>query len=62
MADSVCLNNIEAISGIVASVVTVASMLSNIVPAPDQISNPVLKILSQILHFVAVDIVTAVKK
>lgn len=62
MADSVCLNNIEAISGIVASVVTVASMISNFIPAPENISNPFLKMLSQIVHFVAVDIVTAVKK
>lgn len=60
--DQVCLNNVEAVTGIIGAVVTVASMLSNFIPTPDKISNPVLKFLSQVVHFVAVDIVTAVKK
>lgn len=57
----ICVNSPEAWIGLVSMVVTGVSTIVNFVPAPDKIGNPVLKFLSRVLHFIAVDIVTAKK-
>lgn len=57
----VCINTSEHIVGIVGSVVLFVSMFTNMVPAPDKITNPVLRFISRVLHFASADIVTAVK-
>ena len=58
----VCINTPEYLMGLIGTVVIGASTLANFVPAPDKITNPVLKVFSRVLHFVAIDIITAAKK
>lgn len=58
----ICINSPAAVASLVAYGVVGASFLANLVPSPDEIKNPVAKFLSRVLHFVAVDIVTAAKK
>ncbi len=58
----ICINSPEYIAGIIGSIVVGASTLANFVPAPTKIEHPVLRVLSRILHFVAIDVTTAVKK
>lgn len=60
--DQICINNAGNIAALVAMAITAASGVANFVPAPNEISNPVGKFLSKALHFLAVDVVTAVKK
>lgn len=59
--ENICINTPESIGAIVGGVVLVASTISNFIPAPDKIGNPVAKLISRVVHFVAVDIVTAKK-
>ena len=58
----VCINTSESIVGLVAMVVAGATAVTNFVKSPDQYTNPVMKVISRIFHFVSGDIVTAVKK
>lgn len=60
--DQVCIAGVTEYAGIIGAIVTGASMLSNIVPSPDKAETSLGKIFSKIVHFIAVDIVTAVKK
>lgn len=58
--DQVCFNNIGSIAAYIGMAVTAASTVANFVPAPDKLSG-FAKLFSRILHFVAVDVVTAKK-
>lgn len=60
--DSVCLNSIEGYTGIATVIVTVASFAANFIPTPDKIDNKLLRALSRLVHWAAVDVVTATKK
>lgn len=57
-----CINTTENVVATVGSIVAGAATLANFVPAPDKITNPTLRAFSRLLHFVAVDVVTAVSK
>ena len=59
--DQICINSPENIAGAVASAVAVFNVIVNFVPDPDKLTNPVAKMASRILHFLAIDIVTAKK-
>lgn len=60
--NQVCVNHLPGgIFAVVVYVIAGVSALVNFVPAPDAISNPVGKAISRVLHFLAVDIVTAAK-
>lgn len=59
--DTVCITSPEYISGIVGSVVVGASTIANFIPAPDQITNPIFRSISRVIHFIALDIVTSKK-
>lgn len=58
--DQVCFNNIGSIAAYVGMVVTAASTVVNFVPEPDKLKGA-MKLFSRVLHFVAVDVVTAKK-
>lgn len=57
--ENICINSPEYITGIVGTIVIGASTIANFVPEPDKINNSFLRFLSRVIHFVAVDIVTA---
>ncbi len=59
--ESICFTSTESIAAVVGMVVTGASALANFIPAPDKISNKALRVVSRVVHFVAVDITTAAK-
>lgn len=59
--DQICLHTTGGIVGIVTSVIAGVAFLNNMMPAPETITNPVLKVLSKITHFIALDITTAAK-
>lgn len=58
--NQVCVNSGPLITTIVSYLIYLGGL--NAVPSPDKVSNPVLKFLSRALHFVAVDVTTALKK
>lgn len=60
-AAQICINSPANIIGLVTSVIAGVSLINNLMPAPETISNPVLKVISKITHFIALDIVTAAK-
>ena len=60
--EQVCISIGAQYMGIVGAVVVGTSAIANFLPAPDATSNKVIKLISRIIHFVAVDITTAVKK
>lgn len=60
--DQLCFNSGESVLAIATSVIAAASFLANIVPAPNETSSKVMKVISKIIHFAAVDIVTVIKK
>ena len=60
--NQVCINASEQIVSIVATTIVIISGIVNAVPSPDKIKNPALRFFSRVLHFAAVDVVTAVKK
>lgn len=62
MDQQVCITVGAGIIASISSVVAAASTVANFVPEPEKISNPVLRFLSRAVHFVALDIVTSVKK
>lgn len=57
--DQTCINGSETLAAIASGAVVLASTVANFVPEPDKIDNGVLRFLSRVLHFVALDIVTA---
>lgn len=57
--DQVCINNSELLATVASGAVVLASSIANFVPEPDKIDNKFLRFLSRVLHFVALDIVTA---
>lgn len=59
--EQVCITSSENIAALTGIAVAAASTIANFVPAPENISNPVLRFFSRALHFVALDIVTAKK-
>lgn len=59
--DQVCINNSTEIAGIAASVVAVVSAIANFVPEPEKIDNKFFRFLSRVIHFIALDVVTAKK-
>lgn len=58
----ICITSPESIVAIVSTVVAGASAFANLIPAPENITNPTLRFLSRVVHFVAFDIVTAAQK
>lgn len=60
--EQICINANDHIIMLAGLVITITSGVVNIIPAPDEIDNAILRFLSRVVHFVAVDIVTAVKK
>ena len=58
--NQVCVTAGTQVTAIVGYAIYLAGM--NFVPSPDKVSNPVLKLISKIAHFLAVDVTTAVKK
>lgn len=58
--NQICVNSSAQITMIVGYIIYLAGM--NLVPSPDKVENPFLKILSKVAHFFAVDVTTAVKK
>jgi hypothetical protein len=59
--DSFCVNSPASVISVIGLIVTGASSIANFIPAPDKIDNKALKLISKIIHFLAVDIVTAKK-
>lgn len=57
--DQVCISGSETLGAIAGGAVVVASTLANFVPEPDKIDNKLLRFFSRVIHFVALDIVTA---
>jgi len=62
MDQQVCFTAPVALASAVGGVIVGASTLANFLKSPDEYTNPVMKWISRIVHFVAFDIVTAVKK
>lgn len=60
--EQICINSPENIVGLIGMIVMGASTLANIIPAPDKATTPVMKMVSRVVHFIAVDIVTSIKK
>lgn len=60
--EQICINSPENIIGLVGMIVMGASTVANFIPAPDKATNPVMKFISRIVHFIAVDVVTSMKK
>lgn len=61
-ANQICITLPSSVMTIIASVIIGVGYINNLIPAPDTITNPVLKFISRITHFIGTDIVTAVKK
>lgn len=59
--DSFCINSPETVISVITYVIAGASAVANFIPAPDKTDNKTLKIISRIVHFIAVDIVTSKK-
>lgn len=62
MDQQICFTAPQAVIGIIGSVVVGASTLANFIKSPDEYTSPVMQWISRLIHFVAFDIVTAVKK
>lgn len=60
--EQVCAALPSSIMTVIGSIIIGVGYLNNLIPAPDDISNPVFKFLSRVTHFIGTDIVTAVKK
>lgn len=59
--EQICINTPQSIFSIVTAVIAGVAYLNNLIPAPENINNPVLKFISKILHFIGADITTAAK-
>lgn len=60
--DQVCITSTKEIIGAIATVIAAVNYFNNLIPAPDTINNPALRLISRVLHFIGGDIVTSVKK
>jgi hypothetical protein len=60
--ESICLVSPESIASLVGIVIAAASGIANFFPAPAKIDNKVLRALSRVVHFVAFDVTTSLKK
>ena len=55
-ADQICMAGTAVIAGYVSMAVTGASMLANVLPNPDDTTNPVAKFLSRVVNYFALNI------
>lgn len=58
--DQICINSPENIIALVSMVIAGVSTVVNFVPSPDEAKGP-MKVISRVLHFLALDVVTAKK-
>lgn len=59
--DQLCFNTSAQVMAYISMGITILNAVLNVVPDPDKIANPYGKLLSRLLHFLAIDIVTAKK-
>lgn len=59
--NNLCFSATEDITAYASMAITAVNVIINVVPDPDKIQNPFWRMCSRILHFIAIDIVTAKK-
>jgi hypothetical protein len=57
--DQICLNTSASVVGVATTIVTLFSAYANALPAPKDTDRAPKRLWSRIVHFIALDIVTA---